>query len=74
MADGDRPRSRRQYQGPLRNEPMGEQCSGWQGSRQEGRGRPWHMQAHAVAEAASRGRGSTGTNRAVRGSTALNKG
>jgi hypothetical protein len=29
---------------------MGEQCSGRQGSKQEGFGRPWLAQAHAVAE------------------------
>jgi hypothetical protein len=52
---------------------MGEQCSERQGSKQEGPGRPWHAQAHAVAEAAGRGRGITGKNSAVLGSTALKK-
>jgi hypothetical protein len=74
MADGDRPRSRRQHRGPLRTQRMGEQCSGRQGSKQEWPGRPWHAQAHAVAEDAGRGRMITGKNSAGRGSTALKKG
>jgi hypothetical protein len=52
---------------------MGEQCSGRQGSKQEGSGRPWLVQAHAVAEDAGRGRVITGTTGAVLGSTALKK-
>ena len=53
---------------------MGEPCSERQGSKQEGPGRPWHAQAHAVAEDAGRGRMITGKNSAGRGSTALKKG
>jgi hypothetical protein len=74
MAQGDRPHRRRQHRGPLRIQRVGEQCSGQQGSKQEGPGRPWPAQAHAVAEAAGRGRGITGKNSAGRGSTALKKG
>jgi hypothetical protein len=53
---------------------VGEPCNGRQGSKQEGPGRPWHAQAHAVAEDAGRGRGITGKNSAGRESTALKKG
>jgi hypothetical protein len=48
--------------------------TGRQGSKQEGPGRLWHAQAHAVAEDAGRGRMITGKNSAERGSTALKKG